>query len=301
MTTVNNRVYSPQAHVINGVDAGGAMSVLIDEGYENIIRSAPDGMVLAVLDREIQYVRGRIVSQDWVHLVDLMTGTVGTYVFNERKSGVAAATGYVKHSLKNPKIWNARLVMNKRGYMTVEADFECMAADETEGIKALHTMTDDQAAPTYVTAARGGWRVKTTVHDALSVYHVTAFDFALTAQILKACNDADIGYTAVDVREDAMRAAGSLSFEDAAIKTITFELKAQELLVAAAASLVITVVQSQGAADKVITIARTMFVTSSGRSDVNQDYSGYTTPFEVTNDPATPLTLDGANPIIAIA
>ncbi len=300
MAAVNKRLYGPQAQVINGVDAGGAMSILIDEGYENIIRSAPDGLVIEVLDREIQYVRGRIVSQDWTHLIDLMTGVVGTYVFYERKSGVAAATGYVKHALNQPKIWNARMVMSKKGYMHVEADFECMAADETEGILALHVMLDDQAAPSYISAARGGWRVKTTVHASLSVYHVTAFDFALTALLLKACNDADIGYTAVDVREDGMRAAGSLGFEDAGIKAVSFELKCQELLLAAAGNLVITVVQSQGAADKVITIARTMFMTSGGRSDAQQGYSGYTTPFEVGNDPDTPLTLDGVNKIITI-
>ncbi len=300
MATVNKRLYSPQAVVINGVDAGGAMTAAIDSGYDNILRTPPDGLAVPVVDREIQFVRGSIQSQDWTHLVDLLTGAVGTLVFYERKSGVAAESGYVKHTITAPVIHNARLSMNQKGYMTVAFDFECRAADVDKGILDMWVMADGEAAPTYVTAARGGWRVETCLHGAVEVYHVTAFDFAITMELLKACNDADVAYTAVDAREDGMRTAGSLSFGDAEIKAVTFELKCQLLTVAAAASLVITVTQSAGAADKVITIARTIFGTAGANSNAQSDYSGYRANFEVTNDPATPLTLAGANPIITI-
>ncbi len=301
MATVNKRVYSPQAVVINGVDAGGAMTAVIDSGYDSILRTPPDGLAVPVVDREVQFVRGSIMSQDWTHLVDLLTGAAGTLVFYERKSAVAAATGYILHTITAPVIHNARLSMNQKGHMTVQFDFECRAADVEKTILDMWTMTDSQAAPTYVTAARGGWRVETCVHGAVSVYHVTAFDFAITMQLLKACNDADVGYTAVDAREDGMRAAGSLSFEDASIKTVTFELKAQELLLAAAASLAITVTQAQGATSKVITIARTIFGTAGANSNVQSDYSGYRANFEVTNDPAAPLKLGESPEIITIA
>ncbi len=293
MATVNKRVYGPQAVVINGVDAGGAMTAVIDSGYDNILRTPPDGLAVPVVDREVQFVRGSIVSQDWTHLVDLLTGTLGTLVFYERKSGVAAATGYILHTITDPVIHNARLTMNQKGYMTVAFDFECRAADVDKGILDMWTMTDSQDVPTYVTAARGGWRVETCLHGALPVYHVTAFDFAITMQLLKACNDADVAYTAVDAREDGMRTAGSLSFGDATIKAVTFELKVQELLLAAAASLVITVTQSAGATSKVITIARTIFATAGANSNVQSDYSEYRANFEVTNDPSTPYTLTG--------
>lgn len=68
----------------------------------------------------------------------------------------------------------------------------------------------------------------------------------------------------------------------------------------AAANLVITVTQSAGAGDKVITIARTIFATAGANSNVQSDYSDYRANFEVTNDPATPLTLDGTDKIITI-
>lgn len=300
MATVNKRVYSPQAVVINGVDAGGAMTAVIDSGYDNIMRTPPDGMAVPVVDREVQFVRGSIQSQDWIHLIDLLTGVSGTLVFYERQSGVAAATGYVMHTITNPVIHNARLGMNQKGYMTVSYDFECMAAAETTTIIGMWTMTDSQAAPTYVSAARGGWRVETCLHGAVPVYHVTAFDFAITMQLLKACNDADVAYTAVDAREDGMRTAGSISFEDATIKAVTFELKCQELALAVAGSLVITVTQSAAATSKVITIARVIFATAGANSNAQGDYSGYRANFEVTNDPTTPLTLAGDNKIITI-
>lgn len=159
-------------------------------------------------------------------------------------------------------------------------------------------MADAEAAPTYVTAARGGWRVETCVHGGVSVYHVTAFDFAITMELLKACNDADVAYTAVDAREDGMRAAGSITFQDAEITAA--KLKCQDLALAAAASLVITVTQSAGADDKVITIVRTIFGTAGANSNAQSDYSGYRANYEVTNDPTTPLTLGGDNKIITI-
>ncbi len=300
MATVNKRVYSPQAVTINAQTAGGTLTAVIDSGYDNIMRTPPDGLALPVLDRTVEFVRGSIVSQDWTLLVNLLTGAATTLVFYERKSGVAAAAGYVKHTITNPVIHNARLTMNQRGYMTVAFEFECMAADVNKGILDMWGMTDSLAAPTYVTAARGGWQVETCMHGALPVYHVTAFDFAITMELVKACNDADIGYTAVDPREDKIRAAGSLGFEDAAIKTITFELKAQELLLAAAASLVITVRQALGAVDKVITIARTIFGTAGANSNAQSDYSNFRANFEVTNDPSTPLKLGESPEIITI-
>ncbi len=300
MATVNKRAYSPQAVTINAQTAGGTLTAVIDSGYDNIMRTPPDGLAMAVIDRTVQFVRGSIVSQDWTLMVDLLTGAATTLVFYERKSGVAAGTGYIKHTITNPVIHNARLTMNQKGYMTVAFDFECMAADVDKGILDMWAMLDAQAAPTYITAARGGWQVETCVHGAVNVYHVTAFDFAITMELIKACNDADLSYTAVDPREDRIRAAGSITFKDAEIKVTTLELKCQLLALAAAANLVITVKQALGATSKVITIARAIFGTAGANSNVQSDYSEYRMNFEVTNDPAAPLTLTGVNKIITI-
>jgi len=298
MATVNKRVYAPQVSVINGVDAGGEMRAVIQQGYDNIMRSAPGDYAVNVVDRECQFVRGQITSQDWVHMIDLLTGEVGTYTFYERKSGAAASTGYIQHTLTAPVIHRARIAMNQAGYMAVVADFECRAADETATIADMHAITDSQAAPTALTAEMGGWRVATATHGAVSIYHMTAFDFAITAQLLRACNDADVAYTAVDVREDGMQAAGSITIGDSEVTGA--KLKAQDLLLAAAGSLVITVVQSAGAANKVITIANVMFGSADRQSDVKSQYTHESLPFDVTNVLATPLTLAGANEIITI-
>lgn len=304
MATVNKRVGLPQAFVINGIDAGGGMTAMINAGYENILRSSPDGLQPPSKDKDIQFVRGTIVTQDWVHFVELLTGTVGTYVFYERKSGVAPATGYIKHTITNPVIHNVRMSFAKGGYATITFDFECKAADETKGIADMWTPLDSQAAPSYITAARGGWRIESCKHDPgggseIQVYHLTAFDFAISLPIVRACNDGDVGYTCVDARVDGMAAAGSISFQDAGIASS--KLTAQQLLVATAADLALVIRQSQGAADKTITIANADFNNAGSSSDANAPFTGYTAGFDVANDPSTPLTLEGANKIITIA
>jgi len=301
MVTVNQRVGVPQAHVINGVDAGGAMTAVISAGFDNIMRSSPDGLQVPVKDKEAQYVRGTIVTQDWVDALNILAGALGTYIFYERKSGVAEAAGYIKHTITNPVIDRLTINQSKGGYMTVSFSFECKAADETKTIADMWGLLDEQAAPTYISAARGGWRAVSTVHGAENIYHLLSFDFTLTLPLVKACNDADIGYTCVDARLDGLTAAGSLNFQDSSITPVTLELLCQKLLLAAEADLVITLKQSQGAADKVITIANVDFNNTSSNSDVNAPFTNYTAAFDVANDPDVPLTLEGTNKIIAIA
>ncbi len=290
----------PQAVKINGVDAGGVMSARIDAGFENVMYSPPDGLQVPVKDKEIQYVRGTIVTQDWVEAINLLTGTVGTYVFYERKSGVAEATGYIEHTLTAPIIHRVSINFTKGGYATISLDFECRAADETKAIADMWALLDGQAAPTHITAARGGYRIETAAHGgAIDIYHVTAFNFTLTLPLVKACNDGDVAYTCVDARLNGLTTGGSISFQGGEITGAI--LTCQELIAAAAANLVIVVSQSQGAADKTITIANVDFNNIGSSPDVGAPFTGYTAAFDVANDAGTPLTLAGDNKIITIA
>jgi len=299
MPTVNQRVGIVQAMAINGVDAGGAMSARISAGYDEILESEPDGLEVPISDRGTQFVRGTISSQDWTEAVNLLTGTVGTYVFYERRSDVVVATGFIKHTITNPVIHNMRIDITKGQYGTVTFDFECKAADPTKTIADMWTMLDGQAAPTYISAARGGWRVTTALLGSLAIYHVTAFSFSLKLNLVKACNDADVAYTCVDARLDGARPTGSITFQDSAITAS--KVKAQQLLVAARATLVVTVTQSGGVAAKTITIAGVCFDSGASNAAPNTPFTDYTMPFRVTNDTTTQLTLAGTNKIIAIA
>lgn len=69
MATVNKRVKNPQVQTINGIDAGGAMQIRIQAGFDNKAKSAPDGLAVSLQDKSVQYVRGSIVTQDWIHAV----------------------------------------------------------------------------------------------------------------------------------------------------------------------------------------------------------------------------------------
>jgi len=302
MTTVNKRVGIPQAMVINGVDAGGIMTAAISAGYDNIMRSAPDGLQVPLKDKEIQFVRGTIVTQDWIEAINLLTGTLGTKVFYERKSGVAVDTGFIKHTITAPVIHSVNFAFTKGGYSPASFNFECKAADETKGITDMWLPEDDQAAPTHISAARGGYRIESAKHgvDAawIDIHHVTAFNFALALPLVRACNDLDVGYTCVDARLDGLTAAGSISFQDASIATAT--ILCQKLAVAARNSLVLVVTQGGGAADKTITILGVDFNNVGSSSDASTPFTGYNADFEVSNDVTTQLTLAGDNKIITI-
>ena len=298
MVTTNTRVKRPQAVVINGVDAGGLMAASIQTGYDNILKSPFDGLAVPVRDKLTEFCRGSIVTQDFSEFYNLLIGTVGTYVFYERKSGIAEATGWIKHTITNPVIWQVNLSLNKDGYATVSFNFECKAADETKGIADFWVPLDDQSAPSYISADRGGHRVVTAVHGAANLYHITGFEFSLAGILTKESNDSDVGYSCVEI-DLPYDISGSISFQDATIAAA--KLKGQTLLTAAAAALVLTVKSSSGGANKTITIANVDFDNLSDNSSPDSEFTGYQLSFGIANDPDTPLTLAGDNKIIAIA
>jgi hypothetical protein len=298
MATVNNRVKRPQAVVINGVDNGGLMTARITAGFDQVLKTPFDGLSVPVRDKFVQFCRGDVTTQDFATAYSLMTGTLGTYVFYERKSGVAAASGWIKHTIKNPVIHKIAISINKDGYSTVSFSFECQAASETEGVAALWVPTDSQSEPTYIEASRGGFRIVSITHGVVSIYHNMALEFSLAGILTKESNDSDVGYTCVEI-DTPYDISGSLSFQDGSIATSL--LKAQSLLLAEAAELEVTVRSSSGAADKVITIANVDFDSMSSDSSADATFTGYQLSFGIANDPDVPLTLVGTNKIITFA
>lgn len=299
MATVNNRIKIIQANTINGVAAGGTIRANIIQGYDNILRSSPDGLQgPPIRDREIEFTRGNVVTQDWLHMIELLIGAVDTEVFYQVMSGVAGPNNYRKHTIVNPVIHNAVITFDQGRYAECSYDFECKAADETKGFLDMWTKLDAQVAPTYVSAARGGWRIVSCTHGALNVYHVMGFDFAIGLRMRRASNDGDKAYTAVDADVEGMTCGGSLRFQDSAL-TAGNSID-QKLAAAARGNLVLVVKQSAGAASKTITIAGVEFDNVSKDSDPNNEYDEFSGAYEVANDSGTPLTLAGTNKIITI-
>jgi hypothetical protein len=305
MATVNKRSKLLLSTIVNGVTAGGATMARVDAGYDEIVRSVPDGSQVAFVERSAQFVRGSQAWEDWVEAINLLTGTVGTSVFYERNSGVAAATGFTKHTLSNPVIHRMSLSQQQGQYLTASADFECRFVSETAQITDVWQMLAAQAAPTNPTAARGGWRIVSAVFTpdggaAINLYHLTAFKFDLALRLAKACNDADKGYTAVDADLEAgIDASGSISLEDATVESSA--ILAARLILAAKGTLVVTVLAGEDAANKALTLKGVQFG-SGGRSlDSSKPFNDGSLGFTIANSSTTPLTLTGANKIIAIA
>jgi hypothetical protein len=305
MATVNKRSKLILSNVINGVTAGGATTARIDAGYDEIVKSTPDGLQIPFVERATQFVRGSQTWECWAEMINLLNGTVGTNVFYERKSGVAAATGYIKHQLNAPVIHRASLSQSQGQYMTASAEFECRFASETAVISDAWAMTDSQAAPTFNAAARGGWRIISAAFtpsggSAINLYHLRSFNFSLAIALAKASNDSDKGYTAVDADLEAgIDASGSLTLEDSTITSTV--ILAATLLLAARGTLVLTVQQGAGGANKTITINGVQFGTGGRSLDAGKAFNDGSISFSVTNNSTTPLTLAGANKIIAFA
>lgn len=297
--TVNNRIGKPQAISINGIDAGGLMTANIQKGFDNIMKSSPDGLQIPLRDREVQFCRGTIVTQDWVHAIALLTGAATTCIFYERKRSVAVATGFIKHTITNPVIHRFTLKISKGGYATVSFDFECLAADPTKTIADMHAYLDAQAAPTYIAAARGGYRITSLLHGAQAIKHVMDLTVSIAMPLVKACNDGDIGYTCVDAELDGLTVNGSITFQDAAITTTVMLERA--LVLATRASLVATIVQGQAAVAQLLTIAGVVFDSVSSNSNAAAEFTEYTANFDVANDITTQLTLADTNKVLTIA
>lgn len=301
MATVNKRGKQVFGTVINGVTAGGATMANIQFGHDEEILSAPDGLAVPMMDLAGQFVRGSQAWQDITLLIGLLTGAVGSSVFYEAESGAAT---YTKHQLNNPVIYAARISQQKGRYATCAADYECRFADPTKTIADVFVSTAAQVAPAYAAAALGGWRVAECVFtpnvgSVINLYHLLAFDFGLRMRLAKACNDGDLGYTAVDADQNGMDASGSVTLQDASIASS--KLLAVQLVLAGRGTLAITLVSSGGAANKVITIAGVRFGSGGRNLESERDFNDGQLPFRVTNNTTTPLTLTGANKIITIA
>jgi hypothetical protein len=289
--------------VINGVDQGGEMNATIEEGYDEVSESCPEGVEVSIVDRNAQYVRGSVTTQSVTTAIALLTGTLGTYEFFERKSGFAAATGWIKHVLNNPVIWDIEISMQQGSYWTATFKFECRFATASAVISDVHVITDSQADPTLSDELElGGQRFVTTVLGALAIYGMKSFQFHIALTLTKSCAGAAMGYSSVDSELGGAggKCDGSIVFQDSSIATA--KMKAAQLLLAARASLVLTCAMSAGAANKVITVAGVMFTTQSTRmSGDRTKYAETTMNYRVSNSLATPLTIAGANKIITLA
>ena len=303
MATTNYRVGQPQSLTVNGVDAGGLMSAAIRAGYDEIVRSSPDGLAgPPISDRLAQYVRGTITTQDWIEAINLLDiGSLGTKVFYERKSGVDAGTGYIKHTITNPVIHRIALAFRKGSYATCAYDFECRAADETKTIADMWAPLDSQAAPSHITAARGGCRIDYGSFQAtpsIGIKHITALDISIALNLVKESNEHDIGYTCVDARLEGTPVTGSITIQDSAVSSSL--LTAQRLIAGGRKTMSWLVLQSQGAANKECELKGVQFTGFEKTSDVNTPFSEFRCDFEICNDPALPLTLDGTTKILSI-
>ena len=290
MAATNNRVRMIRESTINGVDSGGMVTVLIQEGWDQIIRSGPSDIAGMVVDRECQFVRGAIATQDWSKAYNSLVAASGNFVFSERISGAAAGSAWQAHTLANTVIHRLDLAQQFGQYMTATYAYECKFASDSTTYSDVHSVAAGGAAGAAHTATRGGYRVESATLGEVNFYHVTQFNLSIALPLFKDCNDGDVGYTIVEAEtECGIAVTGSITVQDEDFDPIGD---------ADPADLVLTLRSSSGAADKTITVKDVVFT---GRdSNKQQGYGTFAHAFEVSN-PDGDLTLSGETKFLTIA
>ena len=199
---------------LNGVAAGGLMSASFQFGYEDIVTAPADGLSFPEVDRLTQYCRGTITSQDWINVISALNGAVGTYIFYSRESGAAT---YTKWTVTAPVIHSASFNLAHRGYGSCTWNFECKASNTTDGFATMLVAdTATATAPAVSVTTHRGLEILTVVHttDTTDIYHVTGLTFNVAGNLMKASQDGDTGYTAVDVVWGGTSMTGTMTIQD---------------------------------------------------------------------------------------
>ena len=268
--------------VINGIAAGGLVNGTIDYGYEDILTTPADGTTFPEVDRLTQFVRGNITSQDWVNVLAVITGTVSSYIWYERESGLATVC---KNTLLNPVIHQAGITLTHRQHATCNWAFECKAADDDDGFAALFAADTGAVLPAAVTPSTRGLEILALAHGgSLDIYHVQQLQWNLQATLTRGSGDGDVGYTAVDRVWGGQPLGGSITIQE--LNAAGADAKAaMAILAAAEGDLVATVLTSQGGANKTLTLKNVVFTTSQQNLDSSGAYMSTTINF-VQNSPA---------------
>ncbi len=281
----NTRLFHARDSSIVGIDAGGLMTANIQAGYDDILTSPADGNAVPDTDRATKFIRGTMVTQDWVEMQNIIAGVGDEIIFFEKES---TKNTYTRNTLTGVHVHNATLNLAHRGYGTMSIAFECQfdVGDKFIDVWARDTAVAAAALPD-LTAARGT-EITDAVHS-VAMPHILGLTLNMAGQLATASHDGDEGITAVDVLYEGTPITGTLTVQDS--ETVLIRLDDTSLVT----PLVLTIKQSAGAAVKTITIANCVFTGLGNSSAAGANYTSYAMDFYVHGDTiGTPLTIANA-------
>ena len=267
MTTTNNRVLHAQNSVINGVSAGGLVTASIFEGFDSVVSSPADGLEMPTTDRFMKVVRGSMVSQDWVELLNIIQGTVGTFVFYEQESG---ATSYLKHTITEPVVHAATLDIPVKGFATCTWQFHCRPVADDDTFADMWTKLPGQAVPTAILSNRAVNITGDCMLASTPIPHVTGVTLNINGGLAVSGNDGALTNSGVDVVWGGNAINGTLTSQDPNIT--------QTLLDAALGDLIIPLTAAKGGlsphVNQTLTIKQVEFISNDNSSNAGPGYSG---------------------------
>jgi len=304
MAIVNNRLLhaahlsdlSDVAGIINGIDAGGLMSASIQAGFDDVIAAGYDGFSMPEVDRFTQFVRGSVITQDWIEVLNILAGTVSRYTFYERNSG---GPTFRRNELQWPYIHAASINLAHRGRADCSFNFECWFDNTNSDISKIWTTSDliSDSTVSDTIAYSPGLEIETCIHDPgvgdSDIYHVLGFSMTIAGQLSRASADSDVGYTAVDIGWGGQPISGTLTIQDAE--------RHHTLLAAGKADLILVIKMAQGAASKTLTVKDVVFTNLDSTSNSGAGYTGYTLNWVQTSLQATGYGYAADNPFVGDA
>ena len=272
-----------------GYSAGGLMSYAMQFGYDDIVVAPADGLSFPEVDRLGQFCRGTITCQDWTEVINVLNNVTTSYVFYSRESGL---TSFSKYTLTAPVVYAASFSFTHRGYASCTWNFETRAASEAVGFSAafgVDNATGTAPAATLTTAR--GIEITAAQHatDTTDINHVTNLTCNIAGRLVKASQDGDVGYTAVDVVWGGAPMGGSITFQDSADSNV---VKAVTLAGLAEEDLTVTIKQSQ-AGSKSLVLKNCVFTDGAANYTNDGTYAGYTMNFILNSDQTTPIGTAG--------
>jgi len=296
----NNRVFLAQGLTTNGIAVGGLAEISVDAGYQNIIRSSPDGAVgTEDVDRAGLAVDVSLSGTDVTKGNAILAAAVGDTEFYGKESGAATwqkrtMPGVLWHSLDLDLPQTADGSMSLRGAIRF--------AEGTTTLAQVIAATGEQTQQPVITYPARLFRPHNAIFDPGSEIppkNLVSVRLALAVeQLLQDFGDDDLGMTAVDITgwNDLQV---TLVHKDAS--EINGRDRATQLIEAGRGILTVTLMGRGGAANKTLTINNLQWTRGSGRKA--KDYWEFTMTGSASwrKPDGTGYTLNSTDKLFAIA
>ncbi|HEB79265.1 MAG TPA: hypothetical protein ENI79_02160 [Rhodospirillales bacterium] len=307
----NTRIYDAQGVISKGISVGGHNRITVTDGFDSVSRTRFDGRqgthAVNKLGKFVRFTQTCMDPTKALTLVNEAPSDAADFLTYYVAKDGTSPTAFVKHTLLRPRYTSLSIRIPESGPATMELAGECLWLLEN-GVAAaefheVHATTDEVSQLT-VDADLSNPEIieelKTVTLAALTLQHRSSLNIRIDGQVRRDRNPGFAGPDSIIWIPDTVRF--DLTTKDGGFSDDGTKTSQQDLLDAAAASLVATVGKVNGADDRVFTLFNAKFTEASGEFPFD-NYGTFTPNGEcewMSADGTTFYTLGGSDPIMTI-